>query len=286
MINLYLLGQKGFKAVSSLKNKHIEAIGQVIIGIDENVKDDYSSQIKHWCKSKTVKYCFNSDEVICRAEYSIAIGWRWLIKNHSELLVFHDSLLPKYRGFNPLVTALINGDEEIGVTVLKGVQGYDEGPIAFQKQIKVQYPIKINEAIRKISDLYADLLNVTFDALYSKDFSFTDQEPELVSYSLWRDSEDYRVNWWHDSLRIKRFIDAVGYPYQGAQCTLNGKTLHIYDAEVVNDINISNREPGKVIFKDNSGLTIVCGMGLLKIKEFFNEDGSLAKLNSFRLRFK
>ena len=223
---------------------------------------------------------------MCPAEYSIAIGWRWLIKDKSELLVFHDSLLPKYRGFNPLVTALINGDEEIGVTVLKGVRGYDEGPIALQKQIRIQYPIKINEAIGEIAEVYADLLNQTFNSICSNELSFKEQERDSVTYSLWRDNEDYRIDWGEDANGIKRFIDAVGYPYQGAQCTLGEKTLHIFDSEVAPDLDISNREPGKVIFKDDSGFTIVCGSGLLKIKEFYDETGSIVQLSSFRLRFK
>jgi methionyl-tRNA formyltransferase len=40
--------------------------------------------------------------------YKFAIGWRWLIKSQQNLIVFHDSLLPKYRGFAPLVNSLIN----------------------------------------------------------------------------------------------------------------------------------------------------------------------------------
>ncbi len=285
MINLYLLGQKGFIAVSELEEKYHKAINQVIIGIDKNVQQDFSSQIKEWCVSKEIKYNYNSEKVISPAKFSIAIGWRWLIKDQSELLVFHDSLLPKYRGFNPLVTALINGDEDVGVTVLKGVQGYDEGPIALQKKIKIQYPIKINEAILKISRIYANLLNDTFNSIISHKLSFYEQNLDLVSYSLWRDGDDYRIDWKDDSYKIKRFIDAVGFPYQGAQCLLNGNLLRIYDSEVVNDIDVSNRQPGKVIFKNKSGLTIVCGSGLLRIKDFYDKSGSLVRLNSFRLRF-
>ena len=60
-----------------------------------------------------------------------------MIRDKSKLIVFHDSVLPKLRGFNPLVTSLINGYEEIGVTVLYGTEDFDRGEIILQKKVNI-----------------------------------------------------------------------------------------------------------------------------------------------------
>ena len=53
------------------------------------------------------------------SELALAIGWKKLINSsYQQVVVLHDSLLPKYRGWNPLLTALINGDSRIGSTAL------------------------------------------------------------------------------------------------------------------------------------------------------------------------
>jgi methionyl-tRNA formyltransferase len=57
-----------------------------------------------------------AENEIC-SDFNIAISWRWMLKV-SNLIVIHDSLLPKYRGFSPLVNMLINGEDTLGVTVL------------------------------------------------------------------------------------------------------------------------------------------------------------------------
>jgi methionyl-tRNA formyltransferase len=218
--------------------------------------------------------------------YSIAIGWRWLINDNSNLIVFHDSILPKYRGFNPLVTALINGDNEIGVTALEGANDYDSGNIIKQEKISIDYPIKIKKAIDLISLCYAKLLNSILEKITLKEIKTYPQDESLVSFSLWRDEENYKIDWSLDAKVIKRFIDAIGFPYKGAYSIVNNQKIIIRDAQVVEDVKIPIREMGKVIFKDKKSYTIVCGKGLLKVMKFFDENGSEVNLKKFRIRFK
>lgn len=286
MINLYLIGNKGFVALKSLNKSELQKITSVIIGQDKNVQNDYSIDIKHLCEAKNINFVIQNKTYSSTAKYSIAIGWRWLINDDSRLIVFHDSILPKYRGFNPLVTALINGDDKIGVTALKGTKGYDEGEIIAQETIKIKYPIKIRTAIHKIAESYAILLRVIIEKILKKDLVSKPQDKTLASYSLWRNEEDYKINWNLDSFTIKRLIDALGYPYKGAFTMLNKEKLIIKDVIIVDDVTIANRTPGKIIFKDEKFYTIVCGKGLLKVKEFYNENNDLIKLKNFRLRFK
>jgi methionyl-tRNA formyltransferase len=285
MINLYLLGFKGLKALTNLDQLQLDYISLVIIGQDKNIDNDYSDKIEFLCIRKGLNFKIQNETSQLKAEFSIAIGWRWIIKDNSNLIVFHDSILPKYRGFNPLVTALINGDEEIGVTAIKGSNDYDKGEIISQETMSIKYPIKINDAIEKVSILYSRLLKESIMKIHTRNIESYSQNENYSSYSLWRDEKDYKINWSLDSNRIKRFIDAVGYPYKGAYTLLNGNKIIIKHSEIVKDVQIINRDVGKVIFKNGRSFTIVCGEGLLKVHKFYNENNHPIDLNKFRLRF-
>ena len=287
MINLYLLGEKGYISLKSLDIFFYSMIETVIIGKDGNVVNDYSAEIIEFCQTNNLNYLIQTKTISnSSAAYSIAIGWRWLITDNTKLIVFHDSILPRLRGFNPLVTALINGDSEIGVTVLFGTEDFDRGDIILQKKHQIQYPIKIKKAIEQVSLLYGDLLNELFHLLKKNRFQSSAQEESLATYSLWRDTEDYEIDWNMPSEVIKRFIDAVGYPYNGACTILNDTKVFIKDSCVCDDVLIENRTPGKVMFKKDNKFYIVCGKGLLCVENFFDIHGNKLALSNFRLRFK
>lgn len=285
MINLYLIGEKGLITLKSIKSEYLSLLNCVIIGRDRNIKNDYNSDIRCFCESNKIDFLLQNKPIVNgSAEFSIAIGWRWLINDNSKLIVFHDSLLPRLRGFNPLVTALINGESEVGVTVLFGTENFDTGPIIIQKKINIDYPLKIKLAIERMGLLYAEAMNELLCQIKSGDLASTAQNESLATYSLWRDDDDYLIDWNKSAAHIKRFIDAVGYPYKGAFSRWNNVKYYINDAQIVDDVQIENRTTGKVLFKKDNSLIIVCGSGLLRVKDFFDEDGNIIEINNFRIR--
>ncbi|MES2847638.1 MAG: formyltransferase family protein [Bacteroidota bacterium] len=282
MIRLHLLGYKGFIALSQLDKQFLGKITTVVIAKDKGIKEDYFEETAAWCKAHNLLWFERTKEPPIKNETAIAIGWRWLISDAAKLVVFHDSLLPKYRGFNPLVTALINGDTAIGVTSLYGSNEYDRGDIISQKKINITYPIKINDAIEKIAGLYASLLNDFFSGAVDA----IPQNESEATYSLWRDATDYFIDWHLSAAEIVRFIDAVGFPYDGAKTKFDDKIVIVDNATEVPDVPVANRTAGKVIFKEGNCFTIVCGSGLISISEFKDEDGNSIDLSGkFRLRF-
>lgn len=281
---LYLMSEKGFyvlKGIASLKPQ----INYIVSAKDVGTLDDSYEKIKSFCNKNEIKFYSrehapnlkNSDEVI-------AIGWKWLI-NCSNTIVLHDSLLPKYRGFNPLVTSLINGDKEIGVTALYATDRYDEGDIIFQEKRSVEYPFKIQQAIDIIKQLYLVIVEKIF---YFKEQGLIlprkKQNDLAVSYSLWRDTHDYYIDWSRDSEFIKRFIDAIGYPYLGARSKMSGESIVIEECEVLTDVEISNRDVGKIIFKEDGCPVVVCGKGLVKLTSMKSLDGDVIDVKKIRFR--
>jgi methionyl-tRNA formyltransferase len=262
------------------------------VGQDRGVQDDYSAKLIDFCNTQGFRYCFRNEAAYSSGEFdfSIAVGWRWLIRDFdpSRLIIFHDSLLPKYRGFAPLVNALINKEQKIGVTVLLGGEEYDKGNILLQRDLPVSYPTTINNEINRISKVYYELAldlmkSISERTLNGKGVA---QEEENASYSLWRDEEDYRIQWGQDANQIEHFIQCVGFPYAGASAILNGKLVRIRKAVSIPDVIIENRTCGKVIFNRQGNPVVVCGTGLLMLQKVVDADGiDILPLTSFRVRF-
>lgn len=290
MLSLYIMNNKGYGVLSEiLKHFDGEFVDQVICSRDFKVENDYYEDIINLCKENNVLYTERTEEKSVKSKYSFAIGWRWLIhKPMGQLIIFHDSLLPKYRGFAPLVSYLISGEERLGVTALFAKEEFDKGEIISQKSVKITYPLKIKKAIEIIIPLYQNIAIEICKKIKSNDEIIgVPQDHSNATYSLWRDENDYRINWFKSAKYIKRFIDAVGYPYKGASVILEGKKARILKAEDVLDVAIHNRDVGKVIFiKDNFPI-VVCKEGLLKITEMIDDETklSLLPLNKFRIRF-
>ncbi len=291
-IAMFLMGEKGLYTINSFISEFgSNLIDCVISSEDKNVIEDFYKDIRQKCIRNNIKFFNRKDNYKINAEYCYAIGWRWLINiPNKKLIVFHDSLLPKYRGFAPLVSSLINKEKYIGVTALFASLEYDRGEIIFQSKRRITYPIKISEAIKLICPCYFELVKkITYYLINKKEFSPYKQNESLATYSLWRDEEDYHIDWSKDADYIKRFIDAVGYPYKGAYSILEGKKVRIFDVKIIDDVKIENRDFGKVIFiVDKKYPVIVCGKKLLMLTDIRDDASgeSLIPFNKFRVRFR
>lgn len=288
-IGLYLLGEKAYRVLEKILNTFSpEVIAFVVLAKDKNIHKDFYDESLNLCKKHNINYYNKNDDYYDNSITCFAIGWRWII-NSDNLIVFHDSILPKYRGFSPLVNMLINGERTIGVTALKAVLEYDKGPIISQRTININYPIKIQEAINIISPLYAALAIEIIDKINSdKKVTLRNQNEATASYSLWRNEDDYQINWSLSSEQIQRFVDAVGYPFKGASTYLNGVKMRITDVTPYPDVKVESRENhiGKIIFFESGLPIIICGKGLIKINIMSEDSTNKSATNiPFRSRF-
>ena len=292
-IGFYVLGKKGYVALDKFREAMgVSSIAYVVGARDSGVENDWHAEIAELCFTHGVEFRTRgeqSDKLQPVADFNFAIGWKWIIADSSRLVVFHDSLLPKYRGFAPLVNMLVNGTNEIGVTALIASDEYDRGEIIYQARESISYPIKIVDAIDRIIPIYTELVvRIANDIFSTGKLNSFPQDEELASYSLWRDERDYFIDWTGDAEEIRRFVDAVGAPYRGAAAFLNGQIVRIVDVKPVKDVVVENRKAciGKTIFIQNACPVVVCGAGLLKIADLRSEDGSsLIGSIQFRSRF-
>lgn len=284
------MNKKGFAVLKAImENFNSQFIDQVISARDSNVQNDYYENIVELSQQNNINFIDRTEDIELNSRYYFAVGWRWLVKVAMDrLIIFHDSLLPRYRGFSPLVSCLINCEDKIGVTALFAEKEFDRGKIISQESIPVDYPIKIRKAIEKIIPLYQKIaIQLCNKIVNDKEITAIPQDETNATYSLWRDENDYWIDWSKSAHFIKQFIDAVGYPYKGALTKIEREKIRIFDTEEVKDVRIEIRDMGKVIFiKDNYPI-VVCGEGLLKIKEMIYEDSkeNALPLKRFRVRF-
>ena len=290
---LYIMSEKGFSVLNSIVSSgHKELIGKVIIGTDKNVINDYSEEIRNICVKNNLEFYKRQQNIEITEEYSLAVSWRWIINSgNSQLIVLHDSLLPKYRGFAPLVNSLINKEPQIGVTAIFANDDFDTGDIIGQVAIDVEYPLKIKKAIEMIISGYNELVLDIIKRIHQNvQIHGVQQDEREASYSLWRDEQDYFIDWNSHAGDIMNFINAVSYPYLGASSFINGSSkVRILNSEVYKEeIEIVNKKDvGKVLFLTEGNPVVVCKNSLLKLTSVVtdNDKTELIPLKNTRVRF-
>lgn len=261
-IALYLTGYKGLKTLEKIVDQQL--INFVV------AYGDFYSEINIFCRNRNIPI-YNSKEIIStlEADRIFFIGWQYLVEPKDNYIVLHDSELPKkYPGFCPTVTAVINGDRYIGATAFKPTNEIDNGPIYANKNKKINYPIKIKDALDIVSDLNSDII---FELTEIGDLEISNNQYSTfyAEYSIWRDEDDYFINWNKPAQEIVNFVNAVGYPYEGAK-TLAPHLITIHEVEPVY-MKFSDpyyEHTGKIWSLKNDEPIVVCRDGAIKIKDY------------------
>ncbi|RZU52563.1 methionyl-tRNA formyltransferase [Krasilnikovia cinnamomea] len=291
-LNLYAMTAKGLAVFDALCAAVPGVMRAVISARDPGTRDGSYDALAAACAQRGVSFFDRSQvDAVPPAAYAMAVGWRWIIPDRPDttLVVFHDSLLPRHRGFNPLVTALIEGDARAGVTALLATAEYDRGDILAQVAVPLPRPIRIAEAIDLVAAGYAEIAaDIGARIAAGQRLSGVPQDERAASYSLWRDDADYEMDWAGPADRLRDFVYAVGPPYAGARTRMNGVPVRVWDVAVEPDVAVANRAPGKVIFLRGGRPTVVCGTGLLRIDAMTRDDDggtNCLPLRRFRTRF-
>lgn len=266
-IGLLIAGVKGLNFLKSFPQGH--EICFVASYPSKGLQCQPVDEIRSICQANSYPYFdskFLSLELLNNADIIFVAGWQYLFNYPIEkMVVLHDALLPKYRGFAPTVNALICGEQSLGVTAFKPVDKIDAGPILDQIKIDITYPIKIKQVYQQLGECYALCAANVIDLYRHGQFTGQSQNESEASYSIWRDESDLFINWNQDSYTIMRFIDALGWPYPGARTTYKGNTIIISDVEVIPPKDFALIHPGKIWELNTNQPDIICKNGILRI---------------------
>jgi methionyl-tRNA formyltransferase len=176
----------------------------------------------------------------------------------------HASLLPKYRGAAPIQWALINGEQETGVTTMLMDEGMDTGDILLQERIPIQNNDNTDSLYDKLSKSGAKLLVDTLEGLKKNKIQPRPQDNALATYSPMLKKEDGLINWSLKANDIWNMIRGMN-PWPGAYTMWNGNFDKILEAEIVQ--NNQGQIPGEITEKlKNIGFVVKCGTDALLVK--------------------
>jgi len=264
-------------------------IQEVISYQDHNVTDTAFEKIQEICNVKNIRHKDLkrlSAEDISFFDLVFVVGWQYMLPVLDNIIVFHDSLLPKYRGFAPTVNALINGEKQIGVTAFSPREGVDTGPILGQAATPITYPIKIRDAFDMQITLAGNLAIELFKQKQAEALRCIEQDEDEATYSIWRDQEDFFIDWTLPSETIVRTIDALGWPYNGARSYCGDSEVVLLGAEsVYPKKKFENPNPGKIWNISPSGIEVLTGTGTICLNHVLDCNGERFQPEKLRQRF-
>ncbi|GLZ40416.1 methionyl-tRNA formyltransferase [Actinokineospora sp. NBRC 105648] len=193
----------------------------------------------------------------------VATNWRtWIPPRIFELpkrgtLNVHDSLLPAYAGFSPLIWALINDEPEVGVTAHMMDDTLDAGDIVLQRAVPVGPRDTTADLFAKTLELFGPITVDGLAEIAAGRTEFTKQDRSKASFFHKRAEEDLRVDWTWSAEELDRLVRAQSAPYPSAFCFHRGKRLEIVAARV-SEANYGGT-PGRIFYREGDGVAIVAG---------------------------
>lgn len=182
----------------------------------------------------------------------------------------HASLLPKYRGAAPMQWAIINGEEETGITTMYMAKGLDTGDMIDKVVIPIA-PKETGETLHdKLSAAGGTLILETLSKLEAGTAQRIPQDDAMSSYAGMLTKDLGEINWSKSAVEIERLIRGLN-SWPSAYTNCNGKTLKIWDADVVKEGQEKQEEgqsvPGTVTAVYKDCFYVQTGDGKLKINE-------------------
>lgn len=201
-------------------------------------------------------------DVLVVAAYGLILPKPLLDWPRHGCINIHASLLPRWRGAAPIERAVLAGDHETGVTIMRMDEGLDTGPII------ARHPVPI--AARETAGTLHDKLARVGGAAVVEALRRMQREGNLpavaqaetgVSYAAKIDRGEALVDWRQDAAAIDRRIRAFN-PAPGAQATLEGMSVKLWEATPGRG---RFGDPGTVVRADAAGIAIACGSGTLTV---------------------
>jgi methionyl-tRNA formyltransferase len=183
-------------------------------------------------------------------------------------LNIHASLLPRWRGAAPIQRAILAGDRETGITIMKMDAGLDTGPILAQRALPIGEQDDTGAVHDKLADLGAQMIVAAVSAVAAGTARFTPQPSEGVTYARKIEKRESVLDWSWPATAIARQVRAMR-PVPGVATTFAGETLKLWRAQAVDDIGA----PGEILAADARAIVVACGEGALAVFELQRAGG-------------
>ncbi len=170
----------------------------------------------------------------------------------------HSSLLPKYRGAAPINWAILNGEDETGVTIMYMAEGMDTGDILAQAQTPIDLDENAAQLFDRLADMGAKLLVDTVAALEAGKVHPIPQDEAQATRAPMLSKELSPLNWVRTARQLHDQVRGL-YPWPAATAILDGIRCKVLRTEITGETTGS--APGIVVQADKKGLRVACGDG-------------------------
>ena len=279
-MKIVFMGTPDFSAVVLEKLNSVYPVSAVVTGLDKPVGRGYQlkpSPLKVKAEElgiPVLQYEKVSREgiddikalepdVIVTAAFGQILSDAFLQIPKFAVLNVHASLLPKYRGSSPIQWAILNGDEETGITIMKTVKAVDAGDILLQKKTKIGAKETAGELFDRLAILGGDAIVEAIKLVEDGGAHFVRQNENEVSHCSMIQKDDGRISFDKPARELDFFVRGMT-PWPSAFTEYEGKKLKVFDVQKVDDTKL--HEVGEVVFADTkNGLVIQAKDGLVRI---------------------
>lgn len=222
------------------------------------------------------------------------VSWRYLVPTEVYELpsrgayVFHDSLLPRYRGFAPTVWSIVNGESTTGVSLMAIGRDVDSGDVVDQEAVGIGPDDTIKEVLERVTLAYLRVLQRNFPSLLDGTRTLLSQDHSRATFTCKRTPRDNELHWRRPARDCYNLVRAICRPYPGAIAFCDGRSYLVWGADLRDSRLFESDCPGRVAgIVAGESVSVMCGdRRPLRLTHLEDEDGKQLTGTELTSRFR
>ncbi|MBK1632203.1 methionyl-tRNA formyltransferase [Thiohalocapsa halophila] len=178
----------------------------------------------------------------------------------------HASLLPRWRGAAPIQRALLAGDAETGISIMRMEAGLDTGPVYRSAPLPITADDTAASLTERLAALGAQTLMAALPGVLDGSAVPRPQDDAAATYARKIIKDEAAIDWTRPAAAIERAVRALN-PWPVAQARLSEEVLRIWAAQALPAADAAPAEPGRVLATSAAGIDVGTGAGVLRITE-------------------
>jgi methionyl-tRNA formyltransferase len=189
----------------------------------------------------------------------------------------HASLLPRWRGAAPIQRAILAGDRETGISIMRMEQGLDTGPVYFTRSVPILPDDSTGSLHDRLAAIGARCIVEALPQIGQGTLLPSPQPLDGITYAHKIAKAEAAIDWQRDALDVDRQVRAFN-PFPGAFSTLGGEALKIWRGLPCAG---ESAIPGNILACGAEGIDVACGKGVLRITELQRAGGKRLSAAAF-----